>query len=188
MRSGGTVLGILGIIIGAVGVGFAFIVWNNQQEISSDLDDLTSYIVVGIWDDLETNKDIAPYQSDVSWLVALQDNYLNNSEYISVSNNNTRITLLKAGMYKIHISTALEGILANEGYQIILMKNGIDDFFIEDEYTKSDFTGQYLLVESSGFVYSNGVNYIEIHGYGSFDFFITNNSAYNQFSIDYVVE
>ena len=40
MGRSGTALGLIGIIIGAVGVGFAFIVWNGQNTTNSDLDDL----------------------------------------------------------------------------------------------------------------------------------------------------
>ncbi len=37
MGKGGAVLGIIGIILGAGAIGFAFIVWNTQNSIKSDL-------------------------------------------------------------------------------------------------------------------------------------------------------
>ncbi len=37
MGKGGVVLGILGLLLGAGGLGFAFIVWNNQNSIRSQL-------------------------------------------------------------------------------------------------------------------------------------------------------
>lgn len=42
MGKGGTVLGIIGILLGAGGLGFAFIAWNNQNILQSQLTGLTS--------------------------------------------------------------------------------------------------------------------------------------------------
>ena len=75
MGSSGTALGIIGIIIAAGAIGFAFFVWNGQNTTNSDLDDvtdqlndlesdfnsLTKIIVIGIWDDLDRNQDYAPH-------------------------------------------------------------------------------------------------------------------------------
>ena len=41
MGKGGAVLGIIGMLLGAGGLGFAFIVWNNQNTIESQLTGLT---------------------------------------------------------------------------------------------------------------------------------------------------
>ncbi len=44
MGSSGTVFGIIGIILAAGAIGFAFIVWNGQNTTNSDLDDLTDQL------------------------------------------------------------------------------------------------------------------------------------------------
>jgi len=109
-------LGIIGMILATGAIGFAFVVWNGQNTTNTELNDLTDAfndlesdfnnltailnnlnqtIVVGLWDGLEHNLDFAPYNSQSDWLYEFEYNKLNNTDYISVSNTNTRITLLK---------------------------------------------------------------------------------------------
>ncbi len=113
--SSGTALGIIGIILAAGVIGFAFFVWNGansdvdalQAEINnleSDFNNLDTTILVGVWEDLSRNMDYTPFTSNGNWLFEFGDNKLNNTDYISVSNTNTRITLVKSGWYRIHVS------------------------------------------------------------------------------------
>ena len=138
MGSGGTALGIIGIILAAGAIGFAFFVWNGQNTINSELDDLrdelnnlTGNIAVGIWDNLDENLNYVPHNSQGNWLFEFGDNNLSNTDYISVSNSNTRITLLKSGWYRIHLSVLLEGMSPATWYYIILYKNGVIESYLD---------------------------------------------------------
>ncbi len=234
MGNAGAALGIIGIIIGAGAIGFAFFVWNGQNTTNSDLDDLTDQvnsmtgpsnttdptdltaefnnltaefndlaaefndlesvfnnltqiIVVGIWDGLSDNIDYTPHNSQDDWLFEFGDNNLSNTDYISVSNTNTRITLLKSGWYRIHLSVLLRFLDPNMQYYIILMKDGVSESFIL-YYDAPSIVFSYYHVDSSVFVYSDGTNYIEINGvsYTDNSFSMTDVDPYNQLTIEYV--
>ena len=208
MGSGGKALGIIGIILAAGAIGFAFIVWSGQNTTNTDLDDLTdelnnlqselsdleSYfnnltrtIVVGIWDALDDNLDYAPYNFQNNWLFEFGDNKLNNTDYISVSNTNTRITLLKSGWYRIHISALLGGISPSSSYSVRLLKDGAILSYLDYYATSSTDYSSWHYIDLSAFVYSDGINYIEINDYSSSgDFSPSTNDMYNQLTIEYV--
>ena len=50
------------------------------------------------------------YDQPGAWLFEFTDNEMNDTAYVSVSNANTRITLLKPGWYRIHLSTELNSL------------------------------------------------------------------------------
>ena len=198
MGKGGTGLGIIGIILSAGAIGFAFIVWNGKNTTNSDIGDLTdelnnlidelnnltNYIFVGIWDDLDDNQDFVPYNLLNDWLFEFLENKLNNSDYISVSKNNTRITLLKSGWYRIHLSASLSAISPTKTYYISLFKDGTLESYLDLYYSAAD-SSFYHNIDSSVLVYSNSTNYIEIHGYSSDNFQVYIN-IFNQLTIEYV--
>ncbi len=194
MGSGGTALGIIGIILAAGAMGFAFFVWNGQNTTNSDLDDLqeqldnmTRPIVVGIWDALDANLDYAPHNLANNWLFEFGDNKLNNTDYISVSNTNTRIALLKSGWYRIHISVLLSGIDPSNSSKLILLKDGATESYLDYYVTSTDDSSWYY-IDLSAFVYSDGINYIEINERYSYtdDFSPSTNDMYNRFIIEYI--
>ena len=199
MGSGGTALGIIGIILAAGAIGFAFVVWNGQNTTNSDLDGLndelnnlesdlnnmTGIIVVGIWNAFDENQDFAPHTYQNDWLLEFLNNKLNNTDYISVSNNNTRITLLKSGWYRIHLSVLLSGLGPSNIYLITILKDGTIEFQLERYETGTSSVGYYNIY-SSAFVYSNGTNYIEINGKGTANFYVPLD-LYSQLTIEYVV-
>jgi len=182
MGRGGTVLGIIGIILAAGAIGFTFIVWNGQNTSY----DLPRTIVVGIWDALDENEDFAPHNYPNDWLVEFGDNNLSNTDYISVSNTNTRITLLKSGWYRIHLSVILAGISPSSIYVITIFKDGAVEFYLHRYETLATSVAWFYNIDSSAFVYSNGTNYIEISGSSNDDFQFSID-LYNQLSIEYVV-
>ncbi|KKL60373.1 hypothetical protein LCGC14_2205940 [marine sediment metagenome] len=202
MGSSGTALGIIGIIIAAGAIGFAFFVWNGQNTTNSDLDDvtdqlndlesdfnsLTKIIVIGIWDDLDRNQDYAPHNLPNDWLFEFGDNKLNNTDYISVSNTNTRIILLQPGWYRIHISVLLGGISPSNNYWVRLFKDGAIESHLDFYSTSSTSDSSWHYIDSSAFVYSDGTNYIEINAFSSDDFSPSTNDDYNRFMIEYVVQ
>lgn len=206
MGKSGTVLGIIGMILAAGAIGFAFVVWNGQNTTNSDLDDLTDElndlqselndlesnfnnltktIVVGIWDALDDNLDYAPYNLQNDWLFELGDNKLNNTDYISVSNTNTRITLLKSGWYRIHISVLLSSISPSSYYRVRLLKDGAIESYLDILATSSTIDSSWYYINSYTFVFSDGTNYIEIEASSTYDT-TPSNDDYNQLTIEYV--
>ncbi len=148
MGKGGTVLGLIGIILGAGGIAFGFFNMNNQNN------NLTQNIVVGIWDSLTDNLDFVPFNTQNFWLFEFGDNKLNNTDYISVSNNNTRITLLKTGWYQIHFNVLLSNIGASESYWTEIYKDGTYEFSLDRHQTSAIIDSSYHYIDSSGFIYS----------------------------------
>ena len=214
MRSGvGTALGLIGIILSAGAIGFAFIVWNGQNTtnsaLNSALDDLinqlnnmtdqynnlieefnnlTKTLVVGEWDALNDNYDNAPHNLTNDWLFQFGSNNVSNTDYILVSNNDTRITLLKAGWYRIHLSVLLQNISPSLLYKISILKDGPTEFVLYRLVTGTTVVSDQHF-DSSGFVYSNGTNYLEFNGYSNgdndFEPYIDAAHDYNQLSIEY---
>jgi hypothetical protein len=181
MGRGGTVLGIIGTLLGAGALGFTFVVWNGQNTSNN----LTRIIVVGIWNAFDENQDFAPHTYQNDWLLEFLNNKLNNTDYISVSNNNTRITLLKSGWYRIHLSVLLAGLGPSNIYLITIFKDGAIEFQLERYETGTSSVGYYNIY-SSAFVYSNGTNYIEINGLATANFYVPLD-LYSQLTIEYVV-
>ena len=202
MGNSGIVLGIIGIILAAGSIGFAFFVWNGQNttnsalnseidDLRSDLNDLESdvnnledSILVGIWEDLSRNTDYTPYNSDGNWLFEFGENQVNNTEYFSVSNSNTRITIIKSGWYKIHLSAILNGISDGHAYSMGFYKN--DDIYGYSSYLIGDL--QYIYMDGTVFIECNATDYIEINAYSVIDDFdVYTIPNYNHLTIEYVV-
>ena len=202
MGKSGTALGIIGIILAAGAVGFTFVVWNGQNTTNSDLDDLTDEVnnliglsnsteinnltrTIGIWNALNDNLDYAPYNLQNDWLFEFGDNKLNNTDYISVSNTNTRITLLKSGWYRIHISVLLSSISPSSYYRVRLLKDGAIESYLDILATSSTIDSSWHYINSYTFVFSDGTNYIEIEASSTYDT-APSNDDYNQLTIEYV--
>ena len=201
MGNNGAALGIIEIILCA-GVGvFAFFIWNGQNTTNSGIDDLNDQIndleldfnnsiitmVVGIWDSLDQNMDYSPHDLSTDWLIEFHDNNLTNPEYISVSNGNTRITLLQSGWYRIHLSVALTNHFGSSFYWIYLLKDGVEDENF-DAYSTSSYTPPLRHIDSSVFIYSNGTNYIEVNPVttAAGGLVLWSTEVHHQFIIEYV--
>jgi len=182
MGRGGTVLGIIGIILASGAIGFTFMVWNSQNTTKN----LTMTIVVGIWETLGDNLDFVPYNSQNNWLLEFGDNRLNNTDYISVSNSNTRITLLKSGWYRIQLSVLLAGISPSSAYRVRILKDGVIESYFDFYQIAVTIDSNYHYIDSSMFVYSNSTNYIEINGESTDDFSVPANDLYNYLTIEFV--
>jgi hypothetical protein len=144
---------------------------------------------VGVWDGLVDNQGYSPHNALGDWLLEFGDNSLINTDYILVSNTNTRITLLKSGWYRIHLSMVLMDINPASIYAIKLLKDGITVFFFDYYETSLAMNSQYHSVDSFAFVYSNGTNYIEINGeslLGDNNFFVHTDDLFNQLTIEFV--
>ena len=184
MGRGGAVLGIIGILLGAGAIGFTFVVWNGQNTSNN----LTRTNVVGVWDALTDNQDYSPHNALDDWLLEFGDNTLINTDYILVSNTNTRITLLKPGWYRIHLSVLLDDISPATIYWIRFLKDGAYEFFLDYYETSGTVDSDYHSIDSSVFAYSNGTNYIEINGYSfGANFIVHYEDLYNQLTIEFGV-
>ena len=185
-RKGGMVL--LGIIaIAALGFsGYLFI----KNEIFADPEPPApdgGLLLVGLWDDLAKNKEYAPFTTDHSWLIEFDNNQYNDSNYIEVSNNNTRFRLLKEGFYKITLLLLLYDVDASEVYWAYLLRNSAFDHCL-DRVAISDFPGSiYHQIESSVYVKSTGLDNFTIRCYstGSDAFDVGHLQAFSQLSIEY---
>ena len=153
-------------------------------------------ILVGFWEDLDKNTSYSPYNEDYDWLLEYDNNQILNPSYISMSNGDTRFTLLQPGYYKISLSLffgSMETIILGHVYYVMLQKNGVDDGVLVRIYEPSGNTGaQFPSIKSELYVYSDGSNYFQINcfdngGSGADSFTVESNQIFNQFSIEYVL-
>ena len=177
---------ILGIIsIAGLGLG-GYTLYTTT--LSSQIEEDQGLILVGIWDELYYNTEYAPYTATSYWLLEYGSNRLNNSAYVSVSNNNTRITFLKPGWYRIQLTMVLSSLDAGSWYWIIILKNGVQEFYLLYHETSGTPESDYLCIDSDAFVYSNGTNYFEILGDSNGEPFSPGGSQiYNQLTIEFVL-
>jgi hypothetical protein len=146
----------------------------------------TGSILVGYWEDLGKNTDYEPHNETYDWLVEFRDNQWNDSNYISCSNDNTRLTLTRKGNYRLTIIVYISLLADNCQYYIELLKNGAVASII---YKYLTITGSsiYYHVASSIAFYSDGNDFFEINArcqeLDSFSVYA--NSDYQHLSIEY---
>ena len=186
-RKGATIL--LGIIaISALGFsGYMFV---DDLFFSSSTPDSTpdsGLILVGVWDNLVENKEYAPYDSDNSWLLEFYNNPYNNSNYISVSNNNTSFKLMKEGFYRVTLLLMWHGIDPSALYWAFLYRNNTFDHCFDRVSISANPSSSYYQVASSVFVESTGYDdfFIRCYAVGDSSFDVTTTQSYNQLSIEY---
>ena len=143
-------------------------------------------ILVGLWDDLATNKEYAPYTFDHSWLIEFDNNQFNNSNYIEVSNNNTSFKLLEEGFYKITLLLLLNSVDPSVIYYVLLLRNNvIDHSFVRIAMTANPISLAYQ-IESTVYVKSNGLDNFTIRCHSISDAFeVYDIQEYNQLTIEY---
>lgn len=116
MGKSGAVLGLIGILLGAGGLGFAFIVWNNQNTIESQLTGL------------------AP--QDV-WFLYYEDTFDvdSNPMYITIPNMSISIDLTtQTSIYLLFTCTAL--ITGNLGRSDVTIYFYIDEIIISNPHAR----------------------------------------------------
>ncbi len=157
---------------------------NMFNNLTNDFNSLDKTILVGVWEDLSRNTDYASYNTNRNWLFEFGENRVNNTEYISVSNSNTNITINKSGWYKIHVSAILNDIEDNHAYSMRFYKNSA--IISMSSYLIGDL--QYIYMDGTVFIECNATDYIEINAYSVLDDFdiypIVN---YHHLTIEYVV-
>jgi hypothetical protein len=141
---------------------------------------------VGIWDNLDENTDYSPYHLTTDWLVELMDNSYIALSYITVTNTATRLTLTKAGCYRIQITMQLEDLNTPYIYRLELLKNGNTEFTMVRYSNPSGIT--WYQFHAYGYVLSDGDDYIEMRVYSdpSDAFYLFEVPELNQFSIEFV--
>ena len=176
-NKGTIIFGIISII--ALGLGVYTVI--STQSVDS------GHKLVGIWDNLDENTDYAPYTLSTDWLVELLDNSYIDSSYITVTNTGTRLTLIKAGWYRIQITMQLQDLTTPYSYELILLKNGITEFVMVDYRTPSTLVTWYQ-IHTNGYVLSDGDDYIEMRVTSdpSDPFYLYEYAELNQFSIEFV--
>ena len=188
-RSAGMVL--LGIIALA-GVGMSGYMLLKYEFISPSTPSGDSgLILVGLWDDLDTSMDYPPWDEANNWLLKLKDNQFNDSSYISCSNQNTNFILLKPGFYKITLTLLLSDLQASSAYFVELQRNSFTDHILERVVLSANPGSSKYRIQSSLYVYGNGIDYFQINcfcsvGDPSFSVDATWD-YYNQLSIEYVL-
>ena len=189
-RKGAIIL--IGIIaIGALGFsGYMFV--TNELFVTPEatppaIPPDSGLILVGLWEDFSKNTEYAPDTTDASWRIEFNDNQFNNSNYISVSNNNTRFKLLKEGFYKITLLALLDDIDASAVYWAYLIRNNTFDHCF-DRVAISDYpSSPFHQIESSLYVKSTGLDNFYIRCYSSGDplFEMSASQTFNQLAIEY---
>ncbi|MHA1670226.1 MAG: hypothetical protein ACTSV5_06555 [Promethearchaeota archaeon] len=180
-RKGGMVL--LGIIAFAA-LGFSGYMFIDNQFLSIDPPD-NGLILVGLWDDLAKNKENAPYNTDASWLLEFYNNQYNDSNYISVDNDNTRFKLLKEGFYKITLLLYLYYLdPPSATYWVYLYRNNSVDHCLAKIALP---TSEHYQVESSLYIKSTGLDNFFIRTYctGDTSFGVATSQSFNQLSFEY---
>jgi hypothetical protein len=179
-KAGVIVIGIISII--ALGL-------SAYMFISSQLLKQPEQKVVGVWDKLERNTDYAPYNTLTNWLVEISEDKYIDQDYFTLSNTDTRLTLIEAGLYRVQMTFLLEGITNLEQYWVELLKNGTHVFYLD--YHSGTSSSLFHEVHAEGYVLSDGNDYIEIRAYTSSinEFYIYNpipSLNFNQFSLEYI--
>ncbi|KKL96217.1 hypothetical protein LCGC14_1846690 [marine sediment metagenome] len=186
-RSAG--MALLGIIaFGGLGLsGYMFLKYEFLSPMTPTQD--SGLILVGLWDDLSRNTDYTPWDSTGTWLLEFRNSPLNDSNYISVSNGNTHFVLIKEGYYKITLTLRLDSLDANAQYAVDLLKNGSVVSIFAQFAISANPSQDYYPIQSSLYVYGNGVDYFAIvcNNAGDPSFTISEFNIYNQLSIEYVL-
>ena len=148
----------------------------------------SGYKLVGIWDGLDDNLNYPPHITSFDWLFEFEQNSYIDLEYISVSNNNTRITLMKQGWYRIQISVLLYDLDVARSYRIDILKNGTILFYLDFIVTEIGYEPSYYNVHAEGYVLSDGNDYIEINGLSTGDPFYPYaiDQKHNQLVLEFV--
>lgn len=186
MANSGKGIGIIALMIGiaAFSLGLWPIIFPSITGPSEG-----SLTLVALWEDLDENKDYSPYTDDDDWLIELEDNQYIDSDHISLSQGNTRFTLLKEGFYKINLRLILAQISPDSIYWIDLLRNTTFVQCFERIVANDDVYNQYYHSSSSLYINSSSIDYFMIRVHCSSDPYIVvpvDGYEFNQLSIEYV--
>ncbi|MHA1110798.1 MAG: hypothetical protein ACTSRE_06820 [Promethearchaeota archaeon] len=134
--------------------------------------------IVAIWENVSGNGD--------NFYLIIGDNQFNNSEYFSITDGNTSITLTQIGWYRFTIRLVWYSLVPTDSYYLVLEKNGgLEDALIYVDNPQSS----YWTVCAISFVYSDGDDAFKFRCYSSSDSFgIASNQNFNEVVLEYVEE
>ena len=170
------------VAIAAIGMSGASIFLLNTNTQNND----DGILVVGLWEDCERNMDYFPYTNSYNWLIQFSDKIIQNTQYVSMSNSDTNITLLKTGMYRITLTMLLEGIVSSNSYEVNMKMNGATSHYFFQFQSDPDTNNNFVFFSTSVFInisvpVSLIFNTNDFFGYS----FSPGGATRNQFSIEY---
>ncbi len=145
--------------------------------------------VVGVWENLARNMAYAPYNVTDDFLIAVSSAKLQNAGYLSLADSGTKITLLKAGWYRVNLKVYLSGIGASATYLTRLLVDGDIVEFFDRHITSASPESAEHMIDAEVTVYISGTSAIAINAIctaGDTDFSIFGNQYYHQVAIDYL--
>ncbi len=176
-------LAVLGFIIGASGLGLGLFCFINLQ--ANQGSQGTTCVVVGIWDRLYKNKNYAPYDSDQTYLIRVDDIEVNNSEYFFLNRTNTRFHLIKSGWYRVNLLLTLINIPGTADVYFRALKEGSTTVAFAYRYNVTT-DGNYLTMEGQFYIYSDGSDYYDFYISSGMTSEVAPNNDFNQLGIEYV--
>ena len=137
------------------------------------------------WEDLDKNMAYS-HGEQYDWLIQFLDNQYNDSRYISVTNDNTRFTLTRAGYYKLTLIACLDSVSDGYEYALKLLKNGVWDNYIH-RYDALSGSPSYYFMTCSIMVHSDGNDFFEINAKCDLtdNFYFASGQANDMLSIEY---
>ncbi len=164
---------IIAVLVGASGLGmgvYSVMNQNQQNALNNNL--------LAVWEDV--------HGSGGNFYLDFSNNQINTTEFYSMSDGNTSITLTQSGWYKFSFNILISGLVTPETYQLVAEKNaGVYEALLY----LVDPPAPYWTVVANCYVLSDGDDIFKFRCFSGFDTFTINpNQNYNQVSLEYVEE
>ena len=167
------VIPIIAVLIGASGLGMGVYSIMNQNQQNSLNNNL-----LAVWEEI--------YGGGSNFYIEFSDNQINTTEFFSMSDGNTSITLTQSGWYKFSFNIIFIGLITPETYQLVAEKNG--GTYEALQYVV-DPPAAYCSVIAKCYVLSDGDDVFKFRCFSSFDSFgVDGNQNYNQVSLEFIEE
>ncbi|MFX0059829.1 MAG: hypothetical protein ACFE8J_16150 [Candidatus Heimdallarchaeota archaeon] len=140
-------------------------------------------ILVGLWEELYSNRDYPPYNTATDWLIHVDDAQVNNSNYFSLSRNRTRFHLNENGWYRINIHLLIS---CSPGFNFGLRVYKNDVLLSLTDWKTS--AAVYAPLDASTYLLSNSTDYFDfvVDGDGASDSWW--DQRWQQLAIEYIGE
>jgi len=141
--------------------------------------------VVGLWTNLSRVM-YGSYNTSDNWLIGVNNTQILKSDYVALSNNNTKFTLEVTGWYKVHLSLVLVNLTLNNEYYINFNRNNKLEFSLAKFNSTRTI---YSVINLYQFIYFNSSDFFEINCNSSDSFNVGTTELYqnyNQLSIEYI--
>jgi len=169
---------VISLIIGvsALGVGVFSVIRTYFPEVREHE---TQTGIVGLWETIESD------QSSLFTLI-LNDIRTNDSDFFSLNNPNTTLSLNQVGWYKVSFRFRLVSLIVSNPYGVQIWKNSLvyQDLEFEATETAKD-------INDYAYLYSDGDDEFHFECYDAMitdSFWVTSSQQYNQFVLEYVGE